>query len=64
MGFLDVFREIVHDSGHYTWWSNRANAYANNVGWRIDYQLATKNLRNKILSSKIIKEPRFSDHVF
>ena len=62
MGFLDVFREIVHDSSHYTWWSNRANAYANNVGWRIDYQLATKNLRNKILSSKIIKEPRFSDH--
>jgi exodeoxyribonuclease-3 len=62
MGFLDVFREINIDSGHYTWWSNRANAYTNNVGWRIDYQLATKNLRNKILSSKIIKEPRFSDH--
>ena len=62
MGFLDVFREMVNESGHYTWWSNRANAYANNVGWRIDYQLATKNIRNKILSSKIIKEPRFSDH--
>ena len=62
MGFLDVFREIVNDSGHYTWWSNRANAYANNVGWRIDYQIATKNIQNKILSSKIIKEPRFSDH--
>lgn len=61
-GFIDVFREKVSDSGHYTWWSNRANAYANNVGWRIDYQLATKNLRNKIISSKIIKEPRFSDH--
>ena len=62
MGFLDVFREIVNDSGHYTWWSNRANAYANNVGWRIDYQVATTDLANRCRKIWVEKEPKLSDH--
>ena len=60
--FIDVFREINQDEGQYTWWSNRGQAWAKNVGWRIDYQIATPNLANCAKSVAIYKKQRFSDH--
>ncbi|WP_370690806.1 endonuclease/exonuclease/phosphatase family protein [Methylicorpusculum sp.] len=46
----------------YTWWSNRGQAWAKNVGWRIDYQIISGNLADKIVSTTIYKEKMFSDH--
>ena len=46
----------------YTWWSNRGQAYANNVGWRLDYHLATPTLASKARSEAIYKDEKFSDH--
>lgn len=63
-GWTDAYRKIHPDeeSMAYTWWSNRGQAWANNVGWRIDYQLVTKELAGKILKSWVYKDNRFSDH--
>ena len=60
--FIDAFREINQEPDQYTWWSNRGQAYAKNVGWRIDYHVASAALRGKIGAAKIYKERRFSDH--
>jgi len=46
----------------YTWWSNRGQAYANNVGWRIDYHLATAGLASTARTASIYKAEKFSDH--
>jgi exodeoxyribonuclease-3 len=46
----------------YTWWSNRGQAWAKNVGWRIDYQVVTAGLANTVRSARIYKDRRFSDH--
>ena len=62
LGFVDAFREINKEEDQYTWWSNRGQAWAKNVGWRIDYQVVTPGLREKITSVSIYKEQRFSDH--
>lgn len=62
MGFVDAFREINQEQDQYTWWSNRGQAWAKNVGWRIDYQIITPNLRNKVKKVSIYKDKRFSDH--
>jgi exodeoxyribonuclease III len=62
MGFVDAFREINHEAGEYTWWSNRGQSWANNVGWRIDYQVVTPGLKDKIKAVEIYKKQRFSDH--
>ena len=62
MGFVDAFRVVNQEAGQYTWWSNRGQAWANNVGWRIDYQVVTPGLRDKIKSASIYKDERFSDH--
>lgn len=62
MGWVDAFRAVNQQPDQYTWWSNRGNAYANNVGWRIDYQIVTPNLKNKIIDAKIYKQKKFSDH--
>ncbi|MDA8561635.1 exodeoxyribonuclease III [Gammaproteobacteria bacterium] len=62
MGFIDAFRYINKDPDQYTWWSNRGQAWLKNVGWRIDYQVVTNNLKNKIKSVQIYKDQRFSDH--
>lgn len=62
--FTDIFRHIhpnVIDEG-YTWWSQRGAAYANNVGWRIDYQIATEYLAHKAQSAHVYKGQKFSDH--
>jgi len=60
--YVDAFRETNFDTEQYTWWSNRGQAYAKNVGWRIDYHIAGAALRGKIRQAQICKERRFSDH--
>ncbi|HEX7812356.1 MAG TPA: exodeoxyribonuclease III [Burkholderiales bacterium] len=62
LGFVDVFRTIDTRADQYTWWSNRGQAYAKNVGWRIDYQMATPGIAAKAKTCSIYKEQRFSDH--
>lgn len=61
-GFIDTFRMFTKGNGHYTWWTHWANARARNVGWRIDYWLASKSISDKIVSSKIHSEVMGSDH--
>ncbi|MEO7559755.1 MAG: exodeoxyribonuclease III [Nitrosospira sp.] len=60
--FVDVFRQINTEPEQYTWWSNRGQAWAKNVGWRIDYQIATPHIASKATEVSIYKEERFSDH--
>lgn len=60
--YIDVFRELNQQEDQYTWWSNRGQAWAKNVGWRIDYHVATPGLANKAISESIFKDERFSDH--
>jgi len=62
IGFVDVFRQLNPEPDQYTWWSNRGQAWAKNVGWRIDYQLATPAIAQKARSVSIFKTKRFSDH--
>ena len=62
LDFSDAFRLDNKESDQYTWWSNRGRAWDNNVGWRIDYQIITPGLNDKVLSSEIYKDERFSDH--
>jgi exodeoxyribonuclease-3 len=62
-GFLDVFRyQHRHDMGQYSWWSYRANARSRNIGWRIDYVLASEALQQNIKTSKIYADICGSDH--
>lgn len=61
-GWLDSFRVIKPEAVEYTWWSQRGAARANNVGWRIDYQIVSPRLRDKLRACAITSEPRFSDH--
>lgn len=61
-GWIDTFRELRPDAVEYTWWSNRGNARANNVGWRIDYQLASPSLRGRLRDCSIYRDRFFSDH--
>jgi exodeoxyribonuclease III len=63
-GLVDVYRRLQPDATDtaYTWWSNRGQAYANNVGWRLDYHLATPALGRLARSESIYKQERFSDH--
>ena len=61
-GWVDAYRALHPEGRDYTWWSNRGAARANNVGWRIDYQLVTPSLRDRLRACSIAAEPRFSDH--
>lgn len=61
-GFVDSFREFHEGNGHYTWWSHFRNARERNVGWRIDYLLASKALLPKIKNAAIHKDLLGSDH--
>jgi exodeoxyribonuclease-3 len=61
-GFLDTFRLFTQGNGHYSWWSHFANSRARNVGWRIDYVLASQRLRSKIKSAEIHAQVMGSDH--
>lgn len=62
LGLVDAFRVINQEAEQYTWWSNRGQAWAKNVGWRIDYQIVTPGLKHLVKSVSIYKEQRFSDH--
>jgi len=62
VGYIDVFREVNQNEDQYTWWSNRGQAWANNVGWRIDYHIASPKLKNCAKKTSIYKDERFSDH--
>lgn len=64
LGFVDVYRKLYpdHTGEAYTWWSNRGQAYAKNVGWRLDYHLATESLAQGARSVQIYKGEKFSDH--
>jgi exodeoxyribonuclease-3 len=62
VGFVDVFRRLNAKPEQYTWWSNRGQAWAKNVGWRIDYQIATPGIAGAAQRVSIYKRRRFSDH--
>jgi exodeoxyribonuclease-3 len=61
-GFVDTFRFFNKEPNHYSWWSYRANARANNKGWRIDYCLASEPLKNRLTRAVILPEAKHSDH--
>ena len=63
-GWVDAFRQLypAEEPGGYTWWSNRGQAFAKNVGWRIDYQLVTTGLAARLTRAEVYKAQRFSDH--
>jgi exodeoxyribonuclease-3 len=61
-GFVDAFREVNDQPNEYTWWSNRGQAWAKNVGWRIDYQIVSPRLAGTAKAASIYKSERFSDH--
>ena len=63
-GLVDVYRQLEPTATDdcYTWWSNRGQAYANNVGWRLDYHLATPAMAASARTSHIYKDQKFSDH--
>jgi exodeoxyribonuclease-3 len=61
-GYVDAFRVVNQEADQYTWWSNRGQAWANNVGWRIDYQVISPGLADNVKSTSIYKDERFSDH--
>ena len=60
--YVDAFRVVNQEADQYTWWSNRGRAWDNNVGWRIDYQVISKDLIDKVKEASIYKRERFSDH--
>jgi len=63
-GWIDVYRRLYPEAGDacYTWWSNRGQAWAKNVGWRIDYQIATPEIARSAVKADVYKAERFSDH--
>jgi len=62
LGFVDVFRRLNAKPEQYTWWSNRGQAWAKNVGWRIDYHIATPAVAARARRESIYLRKRFSDH--
>jgi len=64
VGYVDVFRTLEPEAGEscYTWWSNRGQAYAKNVGWRIDYHISTPGIAATARKTSVYKDERFSDH--
>lgn len=61
-GLIDTFRLFSHGNGHYSWWTHFAKARERNVGWRIDYWLASEKLKDKIVGAKIHSDVMGSDH--
>uniref|UniRef100_UPI0035304D25 endonuclease/exonuclease/phosphatase family protein n=1 Tax=Achromobacter sp. GbtcB20 TaxID=2824765 RepID=UPI0035304D25 len=62
LGLVDVHRLVAPEAAAYTWWSNRGQAWANNVGWRIDYHVATPGIAATAHAVSVYKDERFSDH--
>jgi exodeoxyribonuclease-3 len=61
-GFIDSFRHFNKEPHNYTWWSFRAGSRDRNLGWRIDYQMVSKPLENKLKRAVILPEAKHSDH--
>lgn len=61
-GWVDVFRCLEPTKEQYTWWSQRGQARAKNVGWRIDYQIATEGIAKKAVKASVYCDEKFSDH--
>ena len=61
-GFIDSFRYFNKEPNNYSWWSYRAGARGNNKGWRIDYNLVSENLKDKLVRAVILPEAKHSDH--
>lgn len=61
-GFIDSFRHFNKEPHNYSWWSFRANSRAKNLGWRIDYNLVSKNMESKMKRAAILAEAKHSDH--
>lgn len=64
VGYVDVYRKLEPEATDscYTWWSNRGQAYAKNVGWRIDYHITTPGIAASAKHTAVYKDQRFSDH--
>jgi exodeoxyribonuclease-3 len=62
VGYIDAFRLVNREPDQYTWWSHRGQARARNVGWRLDYQVITPKLADRVVAADIYKDERFSDH--
>lgn len=62
VGYTDAFRLVNKEADQYSWWSNRGQARANNVGWRLDYQVVTPGIVDKVVSAEIYRGQSFSDH--
>ena len=60
--YIDAFRALEQEPDQYTWWSNRGRAWDKNVGWRLDYQVITPGLKDKVRCTAIYRDQRFSDH--
>jgi exodeoxyribonuclease-3 len=61
-GFIDTFRHFNKDPHHYSWWTYRAGARARNLGWRIDYNLASRQLEPRLKRAAILPDAVHSDH--
>lgn len=61
-GWVDTFRKLNSEPDQYTWWSNRGQAWTNNTGWRIDYQITTPDIAKTATFTSIYRDERFSDH--
>ena len=62
LGYVDSFRQVRDDSDVYSWWSNRGQARAKNVGWRIDYHACSPEWRGRTLGAWVYRDQMFSDH--
>ncbi len=62
LGFIDTFRIFNHNPQEYSWWSYRAGSRGKNLGWRLDYHMATQNLEKDIKNAGILQEVKHSDH--
>lgn len=62
VGYVDSFRLVNQEPEQYTWWSNRGQARAKNVGWRLDYQVISPRLADKVVAASIYRDEQFSDH--
>ena len=61
-GFIDGFRSLYPHKVQYSWWSQRGQAFAHDVGWRIDYHMLSAGLQHQLVSIDMPRAPKFSDH--